>query len=218
MEGDLLLADLGHGLPLRAGAFDGAISISAVQWLCNAVRCVQPLVAAQLGRLPVEPLYCMLQLSPCCCTPRSARKSVTCSCATWRCRTAEGRTLGGACSASSRRCTRASAGALARFCRCLLRGVDAVEALQDHTSTRAWSLRVKQNFVMWFSVWYKLTDATRALGGDGCLCLRIRSEILTASGKLLNAAAMTSAHLHKTPPDRHRLRRRCTRRARGRRR
>lgn len=38
VEGDLLLSDLGHGLPLRAGAFDGAISISAVQWLCNAVR------------------------------------------------------------------------------------------------------------------------------------------------------------------------------------
>lgn len=35
-EGDLLLGDLGHGLPLRAGMFDGAISISAVQWLCNA--------------------------------------------------------------------------------------------------------------------------------------------------------------------------------------
>ena len=26
----------GHGLPLRHGVFDGAISISAVQWLCNA--------------------------------------------------------------------------------------------------------------------------------------------------------------------------------------
>ena len=36
VEGDLCLHDLGHGLPLRPGAFDGAISISAVQWLCNA--------------------------------------------------------------------------------------------------------------------------------------------------------------------------------------
>ncbi|PNH11944.1 putative methyltransferase WBSCR22 [Tetrabaena socialis] len=36
VEGDLVLSDLGHGLPLRPGAFDGAISISAVQWLCNA--------------------------------------------------------------------------------------------------------------------------------------------------------------------------------------
>jgi hypothetical protein len=38
VEGDLCLGDLGQGLPIRAGTFDGAISISAVQWLCNAVR------------------------------------------------------------------------------------------------------------------------------------------------------------------------------------
>ena len=36
VEGDLLHGDLGDGLPFRAGAFDGAISISALQWLCNA--------------------------------------------------------------------------------------------------------------------------------------------------------------------------------------
>lgn len=36
VEGDLALHDMGHGLPLRPGSFDGAISISAVQWLCNA--------------------------------------------------------------------------------------------------------------------------------------------------------------------------------------
>lgn len=36
VEGDLLLADIGQGVPVRAGAFDAAISISAVQWLCNA--------------------------------------------------------------------------------------------------------------------------------------------------------------------------------------
>uniref|UniRef100_A0ACD5ZH08 Uncharacterized protein n=1 Tax=Avena sativa TaxID=4498 RepID=A0ACD5ZH08_AVESA len=35
-EGDLLLADMGEGLGLRPGVIDGAISISAVQWLCNA--------------------------------------------------------------------------------------------------------------------------------------------------------------------------------------
>ncbi len=39
VEGDLCLLDMGHGMPLRAGVFDGAISISAIQWLCNAVRC-----------------------------------------------------------------------------------------------------------------------------------------------------------------------------------
>jgi len=36
VEGDLMLGDLGDGLPFRAGAFDGAVSISALQWLCNA--------------------------------------------------------------------------------------------------------------------------------------------------------------------------------------
>ena len=53
LEGDLACGDLGEGLPfrwregtnlldqinvffIRAGAFDGAISISALQWLCNA--------------------------------------------------------------------------------------------------------------------------------------------------------------------------------------
>ncbi|XP_042735397.1 probable 18S rRNA (guanine-N(7))-methyltransferase [Lagopus leucura] len=36
VEGDLLLADMGDGIPFRPGTFDGCISISAVQWLCNA--------------------------------------------------------------------------------------------------------------------------------------------------------------------------------------
>ncbi|ROT37150.1 methyltransferase domain-containing protein [Sodiomyces alkalinus F11] len=36
VQGDLLLADMGQGVPFRPGAFDAAISISAVQWLCNA--------------------------------------------------------------------------------------------------------------------------------------------------------------------------------------
>lgn len=35
-EGDLLLSDIGQGLAFRPGTLDGAISISAVQWLCNA--------------------------------------------------------------------------------------------------------------------------------------------------------------------------------------
>ncbi|KAK5658931.1 hypothetical protein OQA88_1748 [Cercophora sp. LCS_1] len=36
VEGDLFLADMGQGVPFRAGTFDAAISISAIQWLCNA--------------------------------------------------------------------------------------------------------------------------------------------------------------------------------------
>ncbi|XP_042865779.1 probable 18S rRNA (guanine-N(7))-methyltransferase [Penaeus japonicus] len=36
VEGDVLLGDIGQGVPFRAGMFDGAISISAIQWLCYA--------------------------------------------------------------------------------------------------------------------------------------------------------------------------------------
>ncbi len=36
VEGDLLLWDMGQGLSFRPGTFDGVISISALQWLCNA--------------------------------------------------------------------------------------------------------------------------------------------------------------------------------------
>ncbi|KAL8997857.1 MAG: hypothetical protein Q9169_002939 [Polycauliona sp. 2 TL-2023] len=36
VEGDLLLGDIGQGIPFRAGTFDAAVSISAIQWLCNA--------------------------------------------------------------------------------------------------------------------------------------------------------------------------------------
>jgi len=34
-DGDVLLADAGQGVPFRPGTFDAAISISAIQWLCN---------------------------------------------------------------------------------------------------------------------------------------------------------------------------------------
>ncbi|XP_017886980.1 probable 18S rRNA (guanine-N(7))-methyltransferase [Ceratina calcarata] len=36
VDGDLILADMGQGISFKAGTFDGAISISALQWLCNA--------------------------------------------------------------------------------------------------------------------------------------------------------------------------------------
>ncbi|KAF2198028.1 williams Beuren syndrome chromosome region 22 protein-like protein [Delitschia confertaspora ATCC 74209] len=36
VDGDLFLADAGQGVPFRPGTFDAAISISAIQWLCNA--------------------------------------------------------------------------------------------------------------------------------------------------------------------------------------
>lgn len=36
VDGDVVLGDMGEGLPFRPGMFDGAVSISALQWLCNA--------------------------------------------------------------------------------------------------------------------------------------------------------------------------------------
>jgi len=36
VEGDLLCADIGQGLFFRPNSFDGALSISVIQWLCNA--------------------------------------------------------------------------------------------------------------------------------------------------------------------------------------
>merc|ERR1719453_326205 len=34
-EGDMILNDMGQGFKFRPGSFDGCISISAIQWLCN---------------------------------------------------------------------------------------------------------------------------------------------------------------------------------------
>lgn len=66
-DGDLCLGDLGHGLPFRAGMFDGAISISAVQWLCNAVRplpCVgMPVLSAALQVTALSMLCLRAKLS-----------------------------------------------------------------------------------------------------------------------------------------------------------
>lgn len=35
VEADLLQSDAGDGVPFRMGTFDGAVSVSAIQWLCN---------------------------------------------------------------------------------------------------------------------------------------------------------------------------------------
>lgn len=48
-QGDLLLGDMGQGIPFRPGSFDGCISISAVQWLCNANK---------KSDIPAKRLYC----------------------------------------------------------------------------------------------------------------------------------------------------------------
>lgn len=50
VAGDLLLADLGAaGIPFRPATFDAAISISAIQWLCNADATTAS-VSARLAR------------------------------------------------------------------------------------------------------------------------------------------------------------------------
>lgn len=36
VAGDVVLSDIGQGVPFRAGLFDGVVSISVLQWLCNA--------------------------------------------------------------------------------------------------------------------------------------------------------------------------------------
>lgn len=36
LEGSCIQWDMGHGIPFRGATFDGAISVSALQWLCNA--------------------------------------------------------------------------------------------------------------------------------------------------------------------------------------
>jgi len=43
VDGDVIHADMGHGFGFRPGTFDGAISISALQWLCSAeMKCQNP--------------------------------------------------------------------------------------------------------------------------------------------------------------------------------
>ena len=59
VEGDLLLADIGQGVPFRAGTFDAAISISAIQWLCNA-ESSEVSAAARLARF-FNTLYASLK-------------------------------------------------------------------------------------------------------------------------------------------------------------
>jgi 18S rRNA (guanine1575-N7)-methyltransferase len=41
VEGDLIHSDMGHGFGFRSGTFDGAVSVSALQWLCSAEKKVQ---------------------------------------------------------------------------------------------------------------------------------------------------------------------------------
>jgi len=59
VEGDLIEHDMGHGLPFRAGTFDAAISVSALQWLCNADKKVNK--PAKRLKIFFESLYSVLR-------------------------------------------------------------------------------------------------------------------------------------------------------------
>ena len=59
-SGDLFLADMGQGLSFRPGTFDAAISISAVQWLCNAESTTDARPEARLRRF-FDGLYACLK-------------------------------------------------------------------------------------------------------------------------------------------------------------
>lgn len=62
-NGDLILGDMGQGLPFKAGTFDGAVSISALQWLCYA---------SKTSDNPIKRLYCFF-CTLFACLSRSAR-------------------------------------------------------------------------------------------------------------------------------------------------
>lgn len=63
MSGDVVLSDAGQGVPFKAGSFDGAVSISALQWLCNADK---------KSHNPVKRLHTLFQ-SLYACLSRGAR-------------------------------------------------------------------------------------------------------------------------------------------------
>jgi 18S rRNA (guanine1575-N7)-methyltransferase len=82
-EGDMLLADAGQGVAFRPGTFDAAISISAVQWLCNA-ESSEETATGRLRRF-FESLYAALKRSGravCQFYPRDeAQKKMVCDAA-----------------------------------------------------------------------------------------------------------------------------------------
>jgi len=64
-EGDLMIVDIGQGLSFRPGTFDYAISISVIQWLCNAEKsCHNPYKRIKTF---FQSLYNCLTLGARCC-------------------------------------------------------------------------------------------------------------------------------------------------------
>lgn len=83
-EGDMMLHDMGQGLPFRHGIFDAVISISALQWLCYSHKkcdvyvkdactlcCLCPTTNASLVILhnPFTPFFLFLFFENACSAP-----------------------------------------------------------------------------------------------------------------------------------------------------
>jgi len=62
--GDTICNDMGLGLPFKAGTFDGCISISALQWLCNSDKTDQVPIK-RIHRFFVSLYACMARGSRC---------------------------------------------------------------------------------------------------------------------------------------------------------
>lgn len=65
IEGDLIHCDMGHGFGYRPGTFDGAISISALQWLCSAEKKVQN-PFKRLNKFFASLYACLIKGARCC--------------------------------------------------------------------------------------------------------------------------------------------------------
>lgn len=63
-NGDTFVLDMGIGMPFRSGTFDGCISISALQWLCNADNNEQNPVK-RINRFFLSLYGCMIRGSRC---------------------------------------------------------------------------------------------------------------------------------------------------------
>jgi 18S rRNA (guanine1575-N7)-methyltransferase len=63
-NGDTFVLDMGIGMPFRSGTFDGCISISALQWLCNSDSSEQKPVK-RINRFFLSLYLCMIRGARC---------------------------------------------------------------------------------------------------------------------------------------------------------
>jgi len=62
--GDAFILDIGIGLPFRSGTFDGCVSISALQWLCNSDSNEQ-IPVKRINRFFLSLYSCMIRGARC---------------------------------------------------------------------------------------------------------------------------------------------------------